>query len=96
MSAFDPDGEIRVSSVKRLAAVPLKAFARNLVRLRDRAGMTQEAVAEGTGISPRYYQTLEAGGKCPSLAVVIALREVLGCTYDELLVSLNAKIPDRK
>lgn len=48
--------------------------------------MTQEELAEAADLSPRYVQSLESGvGVNPSLKVLNALKDALGCTWDELL-----------
>lgn len=49
-----------------------------LPKLRRRRGLSQERVAEGIGISLRYYQRLETEARInPSLATLEALRQFL-------------------
>ena len=48
-------------------------------------GMTQEQLAERSGISHRYLQSIEAGGKQPSINVVSNIRAGLKCTWEALL-----------
>ncbi|HEY8966776.1 MAG TPA: helix-turn-helix transcriptional regulator [Candidatus Methylacidiphilales bacterium] len=70
----------------RLPAPALvKRVSRNLKRLRDETGLTQEELAERAGVSPRYIQFLEAGKQLPSLTVADALVSALGTTWDKLL-----------
>ena len=45
-----------------------KTFSRNLKRLRDRKGLTQENLAERLDISVRYIQQLE-GRNCPNVKI---------------------------
>lgn len=46
--------------------------------------MTQEALAEKTGVSVRYVQSVEAGEYFPSLPTLIRLRAALRCGWDDL------------
>jgi len=62
-----------------------KRIGKALQSLRQRAGLTQEKLAEKAGISPRYVQELEIGTRVPSLKVLEALRKAVRCTWDELL-----------
>jgi transcriptional regulator with XRE-family HTH domain len=59
-------------------------LGRNIGRLRNAAGLTQEGLAERADISTRYVQFLEADKDAPSLLVVARLRRALGCSWDEL------------
>ena len=56
-----------------------------LKSLRQRAGLTQEKLAERAGISPRYIQEIEIGSRVPSVTVLEHLRKAVRCTWDELL-----------
>lgn len=62
-----------------------KRFGAVLRRLRARAGMTQEALAEAAGISPRYVQALEQGLNVPSIYIGAALKKALKVDWDELV-----------
>lgn len=53
-----------------------------MVRLRNDAALTQEMVAEKVQISWRYYQSIEAGARWPTIAVLTRLRKVLGCDWN--------------
>ena len=48
-----------------------RQFGRRLVRLREKHGLTQEALAEKAGISTKYLQNLE--GKRPKKATIVSL-----------------------
>jgi transcriptional regulator with XRE-family HTH domain len=43
--------------------------------------LTQEKLAEKTGISARYLQSVEAGEYFPSLTTLVRLRAVLRCNW---------------
>ena len=66
----------------------LRALGKNLNRLRMGARLTQEKVAEKADISLRYIQLLEAGQRNPSIATLVRLHKVLGCSYDDIFRGL--------
>jgi transcriptional regulator with XRE-family HTH domain len=55
------------------------------MRLRSRATLTQEKLAEKSDLHWRYLQTLESGKANPSLKVLCGVKKGLGCTWEELL-----------
>lgn len=59
-------------------------FGRNISRIRNATGLTQEALAEKADISTRYVQFLEADKYVPSVVIAARLRRALGCSWDEL------------
>lgn len=61
------------------------AFGRELRKLRQQRGLTQEKLAEFVDLSVPYISHLERGTKKPSLAVLTRLAESLGVTVDRLL-----------
>jgi transcriptional regulator with XRE-family HTH domain len=75
--------------VRRLPAKYLEQFSRNVIRLRNDAGLTQEKVAEMVGISWRYFQSIEAGKRWPSIGVLVQMRNVLSCDWADLFSRLR-------
>jgi transcriptional regulator with XRE-family HTH domain len=75
--------------MERVPQKQLNIFRRNLRRLRNAAGLSQEALAEKTGIAPRYLQMIEAGDFGCSLAVLIRLRRALNVSWDVLLKNVK-------
>ena len=72
----------------------VKAFAKNIRRIRLKKKMTQEQVAEMAGINPKYLGEIERGLKSPTAVVVGNLSKALGvpvcsilstscCPYDD-------------
>lgn len=61
------------------------AFGRELRKLRQQRGLTQEKLAELVDLSVPYISHLERGTKKPSLEVLTRLAESLGVTVDRLL-----------
>jgi transcriptional regulator with XRE-family HTH domain len=59
---------------------------RNVRRLREASGLTQEALAHGAAIDTRYVGGIERGQENPSIAVVGRIAKVLGVHPSELLV----------
>jgi transcriptional regulator with XRE-family HTH domain len=56
----------------------------NIAALRERRKLTQEQLAEKTGVSARYIQSLEAGEYFPSLPKLVKLKSVLRCDWAEI------------
>jgi transcriptional regulator with XRE-family HTH domain len=75
--------------MERVPQKQLDILRRNLRRLRNAAGLSQEALAEKAGIAPRYLQMIEAGDFGCSLAVLIRLRKALNVSWDVLLKNVK-------
>jgi len=60
-------------------------FHQNLKRLREKAGLTQEELAEELGITRQSVSKWELGINEPDLPTIRALCRILNCSYDELL-----------
>jgi transcriptional regulator with XRE-family HTH domain len=63
----------------------LRVLGQNLHRLRNAAGLSQDALAVKATVTKRYVQMIEAGQKCPTLFTLKRLSVALGCRYNELL-----------
>ncbi len=63
----------------------IEAFARNLKRLRLRAGFSQEDLAERAGLHRTYVGSAERGERNVSLKAVERLAHALGVSPSELL-----------
>lgn len=64
-------------SPNKLDAVVAQLGA-NIRRLRERAGLTQDDLAEQTGIAVRSLSRIETGAMRPSLATVVEIAGALG------------------
>ena len=65
----------------------LRALGGNVRRLRLRAKLTQEGLAELVGVNPRTIQKIEAG-KLNILATTLArIQAALDCRWEELMSS---------
>jgi transcriptional regulator with XRE-family HTH domain len=61
------------------------AFGKTLRAYREKAGLTQEALAKLASTSISYIGYLEAGKRMPTLATFITLAAVLEVDYHEFL-----------
>jgi len=59
-------------------------FGNNVSALRTQRHLTQEQLAEKSGLSARYVQSVEAGEYFPSLPTLVALRAALRCDWNAL------------
>jgi DNA-binding XRE family transcriptional regulator len=75
--------------VRHLSATHLKQFGQNVICLRNRLGMTQERMAEKVEISSRYFQSIEAGKRWPSLGVLLRLKKALECEWPDIFLNLK-------
>ena len=64
-------------------------FGRNVARLRGKAELTQEQLAEKADIDRSQVQRIENGTSSPTLETVIRLKHSLRCSWDELLKGLD-------
>lgn len=60
-------------------------LARNLRKLRQEAGLSQEAFADQAGIHRTYISDLERGARNPTITVVDKLATALGVNAGRLL-----------
>jgi transcriptional regulator with XRE-family HTH domain len=61
-------------------------FMKNLKKQRENSGLTQEQVAERSGIAHKYFGAIELGYKFPSLQVLEKLAETFGIPAYRLFV----------
>ncbi len=64
---------------------PKKLFARNLRRLRNSAGYSQEELADRAGLHRTYISSIERGHRNLSLENIFRLAEALNCDPRDLL-----------
>ena len=63
----------------------------NFSRLRRRQGLTQEQLAERSGLSQQYLSDLERGKRNPTIVSLYELAQALGVPYLDLLRPPRAK-----
>jgi transcriptional regulator with XRE-family HTH domain len=62
-----------------------KLVGRNVKRLREKKGLTQEQFAETSGFSQQYISSLERGHRNPTVITLYELSVALGVSHLELL-----------
>lgn len=62
-----------------------KIVGDNVKRIRQKAGRTQEELAELSGFSQQYISGLEAGRRNPTVVTVYELARALGVSHIDLL-----------
>lgn len=62
-----------------------KSFGHAVRGLRAKAGLTQEDLADASGLSRNYVSDLELGKKQPTLSTIARLAEALGLRPHELV-----------
>ena len=68
---------------------PNQIVGRNVGRLRNQSGLTQEQFAEKAEISRGFLQEIEKGAKNPTINVITRLKRALRCTWTELLQGID-------
>ena len=62
-----------------------RLVGRNVKRLREKKGLTQERFAEVSGFSQQYISSLEHGRRNPTVITVYELSVALGVSHLDLL-----------
>ena len=62
-----------------------KLVGRNVRRLRQKKGLTQEQFAEVSGFSQQYISSLENGRRNPTVVTLYELATALGISHIELV-----------
>jgi transcriptional regulator with XRE-family HTH domain len=62
-----------------------KLVGRNVKRVRQDKGLTQEQLAERSGFSQQYISGLEQGRRNPTIVSIYELATALGVSYMELV-----------
>jgi transcriptional regulator with XRE-family HTH domain len=82
-----------VESVPLLSTVPVVTLAQKfgsvVRRRREAAGLSQEALADRSGLHRTYISLLERGQRTPSIEVVRHLATALGTTMASLVGELE-------
>jgi transcriptional regulator with XRE-family HTH domain len=68
---------------------PEEQFARNLRRLREAAGLSQEQLAHRTGLHPTEISRLERAVREPRLGTILRLAEGLDIGIEKLVADIR-------
>jgi transcriptional regulator with XRE-family HTH domain len=63
----------------------MKTFGNNLIYFMQQAGMTQEELANATGLTQASISRYAAGLQMPGVRAIINLANVLGVSTDDLI-----------
>jgi transcriptional regulator with XRE-family HTH domain len=66
-----------------------KLVGRNVRRIRQKKGLTQEQLAEISGFSQQYISGLEQGQRNPTVVTLYELASALGVSHIELVRPLR-------
>lgn len=67
-------------------------FGIALRRVRHANGLSQESLAEATGLSTNYIGEMERGLKAPGLAVIVRLARALDVSVHDLLADFTEAV----
>lgn len=70
---------------------PKLTFAANVKRLRQAAGISQEALADRAGLHRTYISSIERGERNVSLENIFSIAEALGVAPGELLTPVSGE-----
>jgi len=73
------------------AAKLLKTFGRSIRSYRKQRGMSQEDLAEKSGLSRNYISDIERGVRNPSLLALIGITRALRMALRDLLVDVEPR-----
>jgi transcriptional regulator with XRE-family HTH domain len=62
-----------------------RLVGKNVKRIRERKGLTQEKLAEISGFSQQYISSLEKGGRNPTIITLYEIALSLGVSHVELI-----------
>jgi len=68
----------------------LAAFGRNVARLRNEQGFSQDKLAEKAGLDRTYLSGIERGVRNPGIKVVLRLARALEASLDQLCRGVDA------
>lgn len=69
----------------------IRSIAANVRALRERRGLSQEGLAEASGVDAKSVQLLESGTGNPTARLLIAVADALGVTAGRLFRAATLK-----
>jgi len=82
-----PPKKLRASKSTARRCLGRVEYGRNVERVRQEKGLTQEQLAELSGFSQQYISGLEQGRRNPTIVSLYELATALGVTHMELVRS---------
>ncbi|KTQ96336.1 transcriptional regulator [Aureimonas ureilytica] len=71
-----------------------KLVGRNFARLRSEKGLTQEQVAERSGLTQQYLSGLERGKRNPTVISLYEIAQALGVSHVDLVLPDGGVLSD--
>ena len=71
-----------------------KLVGENTARIRKERGLTQEALAEKSGLSQQYISGLESGQRNPTIVTLYELANALEVSHVDLVQSVRDRLCD--
>ena len=68
-----------------------RLVGRNVRRIRQKKGLTQEQFADVSGFSQQYISSLERGGRNPTIVTLYELATALGVSHMDLVRPTSGK-----
>jgi transcriptional regulator with XRE-family HTH domain len=68
-----------------------RLVGKNVKRIREKKGLTQERLAEVSGFSQQYISSLEQGRRNPTIITIYELATSLGVSYLEIVRSVRGQ-----
>lgn len=75
-------------AVPRSSPTANRILGRNIARLRQEAGQSQDKLAESLSVTPRYLRKIESGMHAPSLPLLLAVKKALKVDWPDLFRGL--------
>lgn len=72
-----------------------QAVGASIAAARERAGLTQDQVADRLGVGPQAISRVERGTVIPNAVRLYEFAEVFDCRVDELLISASDRAADQ-
>ena len=87
----DHSGWMKRPLTKAQRSAICQAAGAGIARMRARAGLTQDEVAEALGVGPEAVSRIERGVVDPGISRIVELAELFRCGVDELLISASGR-----
>ena len=66
-----------------------EVLGKNINKLRNRKGLTQNVLADLAAIDRRFLQRIESGQSAPTIETMSRLRRALRCSWSELIGNIS-------
>ena len=92
---YDGKPPAPAASAEERATYLRKAIGHEIAAARQRAGLTQDSVAELLGIGPEAVSRMERGVGSVNAERLVVLGEIFGCSSADMLLGASDSLPDQ-